>query len=483
MSPSSTHIRTLLTAYLDRHPGERDALVGLRATLDAAGDPTGRTTLPGHITCSVAVIDRDARVLHVLHRGLGLLLAPGGHVEADDETLLAAALREVGRRPGSRPPPSSSHRSSRSCPIDIDVHDIDVHDIDARPDKGEAAHRHYDFRFVFHLADDAPDLRLQAEEVDGAAWLPFDEVTSPTLRAKLVASGLDGAIRPANAPAGTVPNVARSSTCTWSARATSCWASVIPTGVRGRICRPWPGTSGRTATGRDGPGSARGGRAGDRPGRPRNSSTPCMSSTGPGADLVSVSSEPATGGHAGGTGAGQVRRLAVVERQGPARADRPVHARRGRRHPGRPPLHGDGLVALTDFATVGAAYATHSRTGRGRLRHDLVARRVLAELPAWPVRVLDVGCGDGEMTLRIAAAGHRVTATDPSALMLGAAARRLAARPELAPRVRLLEAGVEDLFFDGDQFDAVCCHGVLIYLDDTPGSVTLLAGLVAPAGC
>ncbi|MEU3479612.1 class I SAM-dependent methyltransferase [Streptomyces sp. NPDC033754] len=137
---------------------------------------------------------------------------------------------------------------------------------------------------------------------------------------------------------------------------------------------------------------------------------------------------------------------------------------------------------MTDFAAVGAAYAAHSRSARGRLRHDLVAHRLLAELPAGPVRVLDVGCGDGEMTLRIAAAGHDVTATDPSAEMLGAAARRLAARPELAPRVRLLEAGIEDLFFDGDRFDAVCCHGVLMYLDDTPGSVALLAGLVAPGG-
>ncbi|MEU7071842.1 NUDIX domain-containing protein [Streptomyces narbonensis] len=202
MPPSSTHIRTLLTAYLDRHPGERDALAGLRATLDAAGDPTGRTTLPGHITCSVAVIDRDARVLHVLHRGLGLLLAPGGHVEPDDETLPAAALREVEEETGIPAAALVLTPEFRDLPVDIDVHDID-----ACPAKGEAAHRHYDFRFVFHLADDAPDLRLQAEEVDGAAWLPFDEATSPTLRAKLVASGLDGAIRPANSPAGTVPNV------------------------------------------------------------------------------------------------------------------------------------------------------------------------------------------------------------------------------------------------------------------------------------
>ncbi|MDX2561201.1 hypothetical protein PV371_16240 [Streptomyces sp. TX20-6-3] len=46
------------------------------------------------------------------------------------------------------------------------------------------------------------------------------------------------------------------------------------------------------------------------------------------------------------------------------------------------------MDALTDFATVGAAYSAHSLSARGRLRHDLVARRLLAELPARPARVL-----------------------------------------------------------------------------------------------
>ncbi|MFF9198337.1 class I SAM-dependent methyltransferase [Streptomyces sp. NPDC014779] len=137
---------------------------------------------------------------------------------------------------------------------------------------------------------------------------------------------------------------------------------------------------------------------------------------------------------------------------------------------------------MTDFAAVGRDYAEHSGSARGRLRHDLVAHRLLAELPDRPSTVLDVGCGDGEMTLRLAAAGHRVTAVDPSEGMLAAAARRIAARPELAPRVRLLEAGVHDLPFATERFDAVCCHGVLMYLDESATAVARLAGLLAPGG-
>ncbi|MFD3535816.1 class I SAM-dependent methyltransferase [Streptomyces sp. NPDC058664] len=137
---------------------------------------------------------------------------------------------------------------------------------------------------------------------------------------------------------------------------------------------------------------------------------------------------------------------------------------------------------MTDFATVGAAYAAHSRGARGRLRHDLVARRLLAELPARPARILDVGCGDGEMTLRLAAAGHHVTAADPSAAMLEAAARRLADRPEPGRRVRFLAASIDTLPSYGERYDAVCCHGVLMYLDDSADAVSRLARLVAPGG-
>ncbi|MFD3996107.1 class I SAM-dependent methyltransferase [Streptomyces sp. NPDC058583] len=137
---------------------------------------------------------------------------------------------------------------------------------------------------------------------------------------------------------------------------------------------------------------------------------------------------------------------------------------------------------MTGFDTVGAAYTAHSDSARGRLRHNLVERRLRAEFTARPARVLDVGCGNGEMTLRLAAAGHQVTGADPSATMLATSADRLAARPELADRVQLIEADLESLPFDGERFDAVCCHGVLMYLAEPGPAIARLAGLVAPGG-
>ena len=201
MPPTRTHIRKVVDAYLDHRPQERDALAALLAALDTTAEPTCRTTLPGHITCSAVIIDRNQQVLHIAHRRSGLLLVPGGHVEAGDRTLLGAALREAGEEAGIRPGDLCLTPQFLATPIDIDVHDIA-----ASPDKGgEAAHQHYDFRFVFYLsAEQRPALVLQDEEVAGAQWRPLFDANPPTLRGKLLdaaAQGLDGRPEPVNASA------------------------------------------------------------------------------------------------------------------------------------------------------------------------------------------------------------------------------------------------------------------------------------------
>ncbi|MGC4979445.1 NUDIX domain-containing protein [Streptomyces sp. DT193] len=200
MPPTRSHIRATIEAYLGRHAEEREALDGLPTVIDGTGDPSSRATLPGHVTCSAVVIDHDRRVLHIGHRLTGLLLAPGGHVEAGDRTLLAAAVREVCEEAGIRPGDLCLTPQFLDTPIDVDVHDID-----ANPVKSEPAHQHFDFRFAFYLTTgQPPPLALQDEEVAGARWLPFADVRSPTLRAKLLdaeAEGLDGRPEPVNASA------------------------------------------------------------------------------------------------------------------------------------------------------------------------------------------------------------------------------------------------------------------------------------------
>ncbi|QKW17839.1 NUDIX domain-containing protein [Kitasatospora sp. NA04385] len=197
MPVTSAEIAATTRAYLRRHPGELGRLQPLLDLLAAVPDPTSRAALPAHVTCSGVVVDRDLRVLHVHHRATGLVLCPGGHGEPGDTSLLATAVREVAEETGIPPGALCLVPGLLDTPVDIDVNDIDPN-----PGKGEGAHRHYDFRFVLHLADDGPPpVRLQEAEVTGAEWRPLTEVSSPELRAKLLAAGLTGRPEPVNASA------------------------------------------------------------------------------------------------------------------------------------------------------------------------------------------------------------------------------------------------------------------------------------------
>jgi SAM-dependent methyltransferase len=86
-------------------------------------------------------------------------------------------------------------------------------------------------------------------------------------------------------------------------------------------------------------------------------------------------------------------------------------------------------------------------------------------LPAPPARVLDVGCGQGELTTALAAAGYDVLGIDPVA-------------PH-GDRFRRLK--LEDLD-DAERFDAVVASYALHHLRDLEASLDKVAGLLSPGG-
>jgi len=136
------------------------------------------------------------------------------------------------------------------------------------------------------------------------------------------------------------------------------------------------------------------------------------------------------------------------------------------------------------FAKLAAGYNSSGGTLRRVVRHELVDRALAEHLSGPPARIVDVGGGAGQQSIRLARKGYEVTILDPSPEMLDEARRRLASEDEdVRRRVRLVEGKGErgHEVLGGEKFDAVLCHGVLMYLEDAWPMIQGLSTL-APSG-
>ena len=83
----------------------------------------------------------------------------------------------------------------------------------------------------------------------------------------------------------------------------------------------------------------------------------------------------------------------------------------------------------------------------------------LADAPLAGARVLEIGCGTGAISRRLARDAAAVTGIDPSPVFIERARA-------LAPELRFEIAGGEALPFGDDSFDLVVCHTVLCHVPD-----------------
>ena len=150
----------------------------------------------------------------------------------------------------------------------------------------------------------------------------------------------------------------------------------------------------------------------------------------------------------------------------------------------------EGGAASGVFDGRAGEWASWQASPWGRLRYAVAQEtttRALAGLPG-PLRVLDVGGGDGADSLPLAAQGHEVTVLDFAPELL-AQARRAAETHGVADRVRVVQADLDDLERDTGvgavplgAFDVVLCHNVLHYRADVPATVRFLAALARRGG-
>lgn len=166
-SAGSASGRKLSRAALERHarewPGSADTVARMLDLLGSAREPFSRSSVePGHFTASGFVLCPERRrVLLVHHRKLDRWLQPGGHVDADDADLEAAARREVAEETGV----------AVGAALGGGIFDVDVHEIPASVELD--AHLHFDVRHVFVASQAALH---GSPEVLGVRWVELDAV-------------------------------------------------------------------------------------------------------------------------------------------------------------------------------------------------------------------------------------------------------------------------------------------------------------------
>ena len=141
------------------------------------------------------------------------------------------------------------------------------------------------------------------------------------------------------------------------------------------------------------------------------------------------------------------------------------------------------MAGSDPYAQLADPFLEHYQTLRGVVRLELVCRQLGEHLPEPPAQVLDVGGGGGRLAARLATQGYDVVIADPSAAMLRKAEALLATLPgPVANRVRLTQVSGCDApaHLGEDRFDAVCCHGVLAYLEYPKPTVGALIRLAKP---
>lgn len=88
--------------------------------------------------------------------------------------------------------------------------------------------------------------------------------------------------------------------------------------------------------------------------------------------------------------------------------------------------------------------------------------------------ILDLGCGGGQLTSRVADAGSVVTGVDRDPDLIALARERF-------PTIRWIEADIATLAL-GETFDAVFSNAALHWLPDPGPAVRVVAGHLAPGG-
>jgi 8-oxo-dGTP pyrophosphatase MutT (NUDIX family) len=148
-----------LTGWQAPDPGQDTLRHAVLSFLAARADACLRECVPGHITASALVVDHTGtRALLTLHPRFGRWLQLGGHCEATDTDIVAAALREATEESGiddltMNPSLAALHVHPVTCSLGVPT-------------------RHLDMQFIAHAPANA-EIACSDESLD-LQWWPLD---------------------------------------------------------------------------------------------------------------------------------------------------------------------------------------------------------------------------------------------------------------------------------------------------------------------
>ena len=158
-------IRLLFKHYRARYPEEVAVVDRICSFVNENTECFSRELAIGHITGSAWILDSTAtRALLTHHKKLNIWVQLGGHADGDAD-VEQVAYREAIEESGL----------VGLQVVDQELFDIDIHQIPARGP--EAAHYHYDCRFLFRAVDDH---YIVSDESHDLQWVPLDDMGSVT---------------------------------------------------------------------------------------------------------------------------------------------------------------------------------------------------------------------------------------------------------------------------------------------------------------
>ncbi len=188
-----------------------------------------------------------------------------------------------------------------------------------------------------------------------------------------------------------------------------------------------------------------------------------------------------------------LRKQAGMEGSGYARLDRSLELTASKPRPydgyaGEERENGDRTMGKTPEEKA-ELLVEMAETPTSRLEAELAFRFLYSHLEGeirrrGELNILDVGSGLGEVTLRFASEGHKVTMLEPQTCLLKTAEER--ARQQMPDRtglMRFLNERIENL--EGcinEDFDLIVCHETIEYVGDPLRAFNVITRVLRPRG-